>query len=654
MESRRLLLFCNVRRSGGQSQLIPVAHVIVNSFFTMRCVRWIGAALLAAGLCIPLPAQAQQPDSTELRRFRLADSYLRAGRTDRAITMLEDLYAESPSTYVFYDKLKEAYESVKRYDDAIALVEERMQQQRTPTALSEKARLLYLNGNEEKAFATWDQALELAPDQQNAYTIVYRALVDLRRFERAIEVLQRGREALDSPNGFRTQMAYLYSLTGQHEQAIQEYLALLAENEQQLGFVQNRLSTFIEQDDALSASISAAEKAIRDEPLNQSYRELLAWLYLEDEQYTAAFDVYRALDRLGQTEGQRLLRFARQAADANAFEAAQKAYQEILDRYSDSSAAPEAKRGLGDVHRRWAEHLDERVFDAEGNRIAAPHYEAAVDAYRAYLEEHPNQSAVPHVLRQLGRLQQDVFHRLNEAEATLQRVVDEYPESQAVHEARYDLGRTALMRGELDEARLTFSRLVNRAQGDLAEQARYELALIHFYRGELDAAQTQAAAAKVNTSTDVANDAIGLNVLILQNKGPDSLNTPLRLYGEAKLLQRQRQHDAALQMLDSLLTTYGNHGLADEVRFQRARILREQRRPEAAQQAFAELPLMHPKSPLADRSLFAAAELQAEALNNPEAALNLYRRLLEDYPQSLLASEVRSRIRSLQQRSGNA
>ncbi len=631
------------------------ADVITNPFFTSRLR--VGAAL--AGLVLVLlpafPAQAQQPDSTELRRFRLADSYLRAGRTERAITMLEDLYANSPSTYVFYNKLKEAYENVKRYDDAIALVEERMDNQKAPSTLSEKARLLYLKGNEQQAFETWDDAIALAPDQQTTYNVVYRALVDLRRFDRAIEVLEQGRERLGTPNAFQTQIAYLYNLNGQHQNAIQEYLDLLAQNEQQLGFVRNRIDTFIQQDDALTASIKGAEAGVRDKPLNTAYRELLAWLYLEAERYSEALDVVRALDRLGQKQGQRLIAFARQAADANAFAAAETAYQEILDRYPDASTAREAQRGLGDIHRRWADHLDEQVFDSDGNRISAPHYEAAADAYRTYLQRYPSADAAAYVLRQLGRLQQDVFRQLGEAESTLRQVVGQYPDSPAADEARYDLGRIALMRGNLEEARLTFSRLVGSLRtGDLAEQARYELALIHFYRGELEAAKTQAAAVKANTSTDVANDAIELNVLMLQNTGPDSLNTPLKLYGQAKLQQRQRRHAAALATLDSLLSAHGRHALADEARFQRARTLRAQRRYEAAHHAFAEVTLMHPQSPFADRSLFESAEIQAEALDNPEAALELYRRLLQEYPQSLLASQARSRIRSLEQQSGNA
>lgn len=618
---------------------LPVVHLLV---------------LLAVAACVARPPAAfaqssQEEDSVQTRRFQLADSYLRAGQYERAIALLEDLYADAPDTHVFYTKLKEAYESVKRYEDAIALVEERFGEHPVPAQYSEKARLLYLDGDEDAAFRTWEQALSAAPDQASTYRVVYQALVNARRFERAIDVLERGRERLDAPDAFRTDLAYLYSLNGQHGAAIEEYLALLAENEQRLGFVRRRLNTFIEQDDALAASIAAADSIARAEPTNLAYRELLGWLYMEGERYREAFDVYRAIDRLQQENGRRLLAFAHQAADAQVYDVALDAYNEILDRYPDAPVAPEAWHSLGDMHRRWAASTGERAFDDAGRRTEAPHYEAAAEAYRTFLEEHPGRDAYPSVLQKLGRLQQDVFLKLDDAEATLQEVVRRYPDSEAADEARYDLGRIALMRGNLGKARLAFSRLAEQVRtGDLAERARYELALLHFYRGEFAAARERLRRINTNTDTDVANDAIELKVLLIQNQGPDSLNTPLRHYAEARLLQRQRHYDEALALLDTLRTAHAQHGLADEAHFLRATLLREQGRIEPAVETFVAIPERFPQSPLADRSLFEAARTQEQALDDTGAALDTYSRLLEAYPSSLLAAKARERIRALQ------
>ena len=597
------------------------------------------------------PAVPAGIDSTHIARFQLADTYLRGAQYDRAIVLLEDLYDASPMTFVFYEKLKEAYENVKRYDDAIALVDDRMQRSNSgdPTTLrAEQARLHYLKGDEQIAFAAWDEALAQVPDKQNTYRIIYGSMIQVRLLDRAIAVLEQGRKALNDAGLFQADLAYLYSLTGQHEQAMEEYMGLLATNERQLNYVRNRLTRSIEQEGALEASISVAERGVRKAPLNRSYRELLAWLYMESAQYPKAFNEYRAIDRLEQEQGRVLFDFAQQAADASAYDIALEAFDEVQTRYPNSPVAADAQLGLAEMHQRWAEKTRERLFDENSNRQSAPHYEAALETYRTFLQRFPNHPYFPEVLRRIGRLQQDVFFNLGEAGATLTEVTQRYPNSQAAHQAEYDLGRIALVRGQLEEARIIFARLVDALRiGELAEQARYEQALIHFYRGEFDAAKTLASVLDENTSTDVANDAIGLKVLLLENPGPDSLNTPLRVYGQASLMLRQRRAAEAIALTDDLLNRFGAHPLADEARFLRAEALREAGQAEEALAAFGEIPLIHPESFLADRSLFYSAEILEQDLHDTEAALTTYTQILTLFPGSLLVPDVRLRIRAL-------
>lgn len=613
-------------------------------------------AALATSVLPAAPARAQTPppapsaqaaiDSTALQHFRLADMYLRAGQFERAIALLEDLRTTDPHTPVFFDKLKEAYESVKRFDDAIALVNERLAQQKTPVLMAEKARLLYHKGDEAAADSAWQDAVDIAPQQAITYKTVYHSLVDARLFTQAIDVMEQGRLALEDPDAFRTEMAYLYSFTGQHERAIEEYLQMLAADESRTDFVKRRLGRFLDDGEALQQSIAATSRAVREEPLSRPYRELMAYLYLEAGEYRKAFDANRAIDRLEDEDGRVLYAFAHQAADAGAYDVALDAYQLILDRHSEAPVAPEVQRGLGDLHMRWAEALENESSGL--SKESRAQYEKALDAYETFLKDYPNHPTYPSALRSIGHLQQHVFADYAAAEATLKEVARRYPHTQAADEAQYGLGRIALVRGDLTRARLIFSRLADRLRsGDLAEQARYELALLDFYEGAFDAAVATAEAITANPESDAGNDGIALKVLIQANRGPDSLDAPLRLFAKARLKDAQHQPAAALSVLDSLLGAHGRHSLADEARFLRAHMLQESGEAETAATAYAELVLAHPRSPLADRSLFAAAQLQEKALGDTEAALQTYMRLLKDYPGSLFVDEVRARVRAL-------
>lgn len=574
----------------------------------------------------------------------MADSFLQAGDVEKAIGILETLYEQSPENGAFYRKLKDAYESVKRYEDAVRLVEKRIDEDPTPQLLSEKARLLYQMEAEEEASKYWDRAIALNPDRTTTYRVVYQTLVDLRRFDRAIAVLERARDHLDDDSLFRMEMAYLYGLDGQHRRAMEEYVALLVDSPDRLSLARTRLQTFVEQNEGISASTEVLERAVEENPLNVALRELLAWLYMKIDNYEDAYDVYRALDRLNQTNGETIYRFGQKAADADQFEVAATAFQSILDRYPDAGVAPRARRALGNTYRRWAE-TDSDFFPSTPD--SSSRYDAARSNYQTFLDEYPTHEKYAAVRARLGSLQLDVYRNVDEAQKTLETVVSDHPKSPAANQARYDLGRIALLKGDVARARVLFSRLAERLRtGDLANQARLELARLHYYEGSFDAARTQAEATSANTSTDVSNDAIELRIRIQENMGPDSMNTPLRWYAESELMRRRHQYEDATARLDSLLEQYGQHSLADDARFQKAEMALIQKDTTRATELYREVHATHPRSPYADRSLFRLGRLY-ELTNHSEEAMERYDQLLTEYPTSLRASDARTRLRTL-------
>lgn len=621
------------------SLLRPFARI---HFFQAATLVFFGSLVFAS------TALAQGIDSTLVARFQLADSYFRAGQFDRAIPLLEDLYATSPTTNVFYDRLKQSYESIKRYDDAISLVDKRFQTLPVPMIMADKGRLYYLQGDEPSALESWDEAIALAPNRQNTYRVVYISMRQVRLFDQGIIVLEKGREVLENPLLYQNDLAYLYNITGAPTKAMVEYISILEQNEQQIENIKVNLSRFTDREDALPSYINVTERAVRRVPLNRSFREILAWLYMESELYEEALNVNKAIDRLEQEEGRVLFTFARSASDAGAYEIALEAYQEILTLYPDGFIAAEATFGLGQMYERWAEKIRERAYDRNANRIPSPNYDQALATYRSFLQNYTTHPFYPDVQSRIGRLQQDVFFNLGEAETILNAVIQSYPDTEAAYEAAYDLGRIAVQRNDLVAARLAFSRLEETLRlGELAERARYEMALLFYYQGEFDAALSLLTAINENTATDIANDAITLKVLLFENRGPDSLDVPLSLYAQADLFKRQRRPDLALGQLDKVLDEFGSHGLNDESRYLKAQLLRELGNAEEANIVLGEIPLMFPTSFLADQSLFLRAEIFEEDLNNPQEALATYTRLLNDYPGSLLRTETRARIRVL-------
>ena len=381
-------------------------------------------------------------------------------------------------------------------------------------------------------------------------------------------------------------------------------------------------------------------------PLDRTARDLLQWLYMEAQDYAEAFSHVAVLDSLDGGNGLAVYQFAVRAAEGGAYSTAEAAFDAVLASHPDGSLTPDARLGLANMHRLQAESTYENPNSPGG----APHYEAALGAYEAFLDEFPNHARQPETMARIGALHQDIFHDAEAAYSMLMLVAQRFPDTEAAYQARFNLGRLALERGDLEEARVIFERLSEYLIfGELAAEARFEQALIHFYRGEFDIVQQILGQLNEDTSKEIANDAIALRVLLLESPGADSTNSALLAFANAALLYRQQKAEETVSATTELLARWGQHPVADEARYLRAQALRKAHRTRDALAAFGEFPLIHPDSPLCDRSLFNYAEILERELGALSAALDAYTDLLTRYPGSLLDTETRERIRALRE-----
>lgn len=591
---------------------------------------------------------AQVSVDANARKFLLATTYMKGGQFERAIPILEDLYSDDPLTNAYFLRLKESYTELKRYQDAIDLIDHRMATGVSAYLLSERGALLFRMEDEPGAFDAWRKAIQLSPTRSLPYREVYRAMLSVRLYDAATDILLEARDALNHEGAFRTELADLYSSNASYGLAMEEYVAMILESPDQEAYVRSRLTRLSQTDEMFDESLPIVERAVREYPLNRPIRELAAWMYREAGQYDRAFETNRAIDRLEREEGRVLFQFALNAADAGATDYAFAALEEIINVYPGSPSAISAELAKAALNQLVAEAEGEAVFDGAGNRIPAPSYDAALSGYRTFIQSHGDDPRVPDVLWRMSQIQLNVFHELGEAEALLSEIVARHPGSLIADQARFDIGVTFLLRDDLTQARLAFSRLENELRtGELAERSRFELAMIAFYEGHFESALAFADALDQNTATDIANDAIELKVLLRENRGPDSLDVPLRQFARSQLLHRQRRYQEALGLLDPLLLSYSSHALDDEIRFWRASNMRELGRFEEAISAFTEIVTESRDSYLADRSLFAVGEIYERGLKEPALALDAYSNLLVEFPGSLLAPEVRARIRKI-------
>lgn len=593
--------------------------------------------------------EVQQLDGQVLAQFQLADQYINSGQLDRAVALIEDLYASEPTSLPVFTKLKQVYTAARMFDEIVTILQDRIAQDSPSMNLyAELGMARQQAGRPTEAVEAWSLAIEAAPSAEMTYRIVANYMGQARLYDEAAATLNQGRESLGDPLLYRAELANLYGLAANYEGAASEYLSLLIENPDAGDLVRARLTRLIEAEGAADAFSGAIARAVRQDPLNRSYRELAAWIALERGDFVAALDANIAIDRLQGEQGQSLYGFAGAAITAEAFNEAQRALSIIAERHAEGPIAPYAHFSMAQLSQKLAEQSGEHAFDAAGQRVPAPHYEAALASYSTFPERFPRHVASGEALARAAELQQSVFRDYAAAEALLQTLVAGSNDPRLAGNARLDLGRVALRRGDLGAARRSFAQVEEGLRiGPLAESARLELARLDFYEGDFEGALARVDAMNQNTATDVANDAISLKLLLRENTGPDSLSEPLLAYATAELLQRQQRSREALDTLDALLGTASAHPISDEADFLRVKALRSLQRPEDALVALENFPGRYPDSYLVERTVFLRGEVYERELGNSAAATEAYADLLARFPGSLLAPEARSRIRRL-------
>ncbi len=585
-------------------------------------------------------SEEEQLEGNASSRYQLAVGYLRGMQFDRAIAVLRELRDEYPGHKIFFDKLKESYISTKQYQEAILLLNDEIarseENQKLPLA-AERAQLLYLSGDGPAALDSWYSLVESASQTEIAYRIAYNSMFEVRLLIQAIDLLKQGRQVIGNKNLFHVELAYLYSLTGQHDFATQEYLDLLTLNPRQLNYIRGRLGRDMQQEGALEVVVRVTQERVLAQPDLLQLRDLLAWLYEESGDFEQAYREITAMEADHESSGQGIYQFALRAAEAGAFIVAGSAFQAVLETHPEEDIFVQARLGIADMYRLQAERAGQSPED----------YQKSLEAYERFLMDFPGHRQAPMVMAQVAALHQDVFRNRDTARVILQRLATQYMNLPIGEQAQFDLGRLAIEEGDLDQAATIFAQLSARTSGELFVRSKFEEAMIHFYAGEFMDAQSTLSDIRGETDKETANDAIALRVLLLESPQPDPTNQALLSYAQALLLLRQQKANETVLVTQDILTRWGAHPIADEARFLRAEALLLNGQSEDALIAFGEFPLIYPESPLRDRSLFHYAEILETVQGDTAGALQAYTDLLTRYPGSLLVDKVRERIRAL-------
>ncbi len=572
---------------------------------------------------------------------RLAQEYFQNGEYEKAATLYERLYSRSDNTDYYFDRYVESLIALEQFDKVEDVIRTRLKKYpdnlRAYVALGQMYESQYRDEEAQKAYR---QAIENLPANNYEITKLANAFMALNKYDLAIEAFERGARMLKDNQVFAYNLGDLYRRKGDSEKMITNYLNALANNPSRLGRLESIFQRYLSKDDFEELKRQLYTR-IQENGNALYYPELLTWVFVQEENYSSALRQVRAIDRRLNENGGRVFKLAQIAASDGDYETAIDAYLYIVERKGpQSSYYLEAKR----------EALRcQRNLIIEGYQYTEAELMKLRAQYEAFFDDFGRNKLTAPIILEFAELEAIYINNLPKAIGLLQELI-EYPNVDLKVQARgkIRLADYYLMRGEVWEATLLYSQVDKAFKEDqLGHEARFRNARLSYYAGDFQWAQAQFDVLKASTSKLIANDALDMSVFIMDNLGLDSTTAALELYAKADLLVFQNRFDEAFEKLDTLAMRFGDHSLADDVLYLKARVFKKTGNYQKAAAHLQQIIDNHPEEIRADNALFQLAELYENQLDDTEKAKSLYETLFIDFSNSTFAVEARKRYRRL-------
>ena len=198
------------------------------------------------------------------------------------------------------------------------------------------------------------------------------------------------------------------------------------------------------------------------------------------------------------------------------------------------------------------------------------------------------------------------------------------------------------------KASLLYFQIANQIkETELGHKAKLKNARYFFYQGDFQLAKSQLDVLKHATTRKISNDAIDLSVLIQNNLELDTSAHALQAYANADLLIFQHQYERAQAQFNSMLSSYQNLSLTDEVYWKLAEVHLKMNNTQKAVDYYQKIITEYPEDILADDAIFTLAKLYETTLFDKTKAQEMYKKILFEHRGSIYLAESRKRFRAL-------
>jgi tetratricopeptide (TPR) repeat protein len=576
---------------------------------------------------------------------QLANYYYSQGDCEKAIPYFQKIYAAQPSKFVFTRYL----DCLQKEGDEKEIVDLVKKQMRNfPREFEYPVQMIQIYEQLGKPKDAEKLARKLIDDLgpiQRDIVNLQQAFSKVGKYDLALEVLQKGRKMLKDSYPLNIQFAEVYGELDRVPEMIEEYLGLLDYSAGMMNSLQRLMPRMIdfenENSEAYELLKNALIRRIQKDPSNAVNSEMLIWALIQRKDFKTALVQAKALDKRTTKDGKEVFNLGKTAATNLDYPTARKAFKYVVELGTSSPYYFPAEQAL--LNTRFLEVTTFRNYSPADIEETILEYETALTRIGRKGKSLP-------IIRELSYILAFYAGQPEKARVLLEEAL-KLPASSdmAQAEVKLLLGDVFVILGDIWEASLLYMQVENDFKFEpIGFEAKFKNAKVFYYAGDFKWSQSQLNILKESTTKLIANDAMQLSIFITDNLGLDSNLRAMRKFAQADLLIAQRKFDSAFLVLDSLVSLFPFHSLADDILLRRAQAFEEQGKWLEAIQEYQKILENHPQSIYADDALFNLAIIHDKRLLNPEKAAAYYFQLMKEFRGSVFVTEARKRYRELQ------
>ncbi|GBD94095.1 tol-pal system protein YbgF [bacterium BMS3Abin05] len=592
------------------------------------------------------PSVFAQPTGVEESRFRLARQFEQLGQYRQAADLYKKLYTGYPKNLTYFEGFRRNLLRLKKYPELAVIIQDRLRTRPADIGLETQLGDVYFKmGDEVRAYRVWSGILRKHPGQTAVYRVVASVMLQNRLFDRAIAVYLRGRKASNKPAQFALELAQLYMFRQTYPAAVDEYLRFLRQKPYQLFFVRNQIARLPLNENSYPAVEKEIRKWVKKYPKDYTLRKLLAGFYQSFGNYESALNEILALKGSSARKGVKkgfpaadLYQFALDTYREKEYKISEKAFRKLLEGFPDFSQKDRVTYYLADIS------YQTKDFDQ------------AKQLYRQVIRRFPKSRWSLQASLRLGSIFLNQENNPAEAIVYFERIVRNFPGTRQQIEATFSLADCYLSEGNLGEAVSTLQNslknpsLNSGRDRSLQDEALFRLAQVKFYgkdfKGSLKNINQILDNAFGKYDSPYVNNALDLELIIQENE--KKYLSSLKLFASGMYLARRNLYGAAVDTLLKAAAENDQAALADRALLEAGRIKEKMKDWYGAIKIYQMLVGTYSQSVYADVALDREGKIYENDIKDFEKARQTYESILIQYPNSVLADELRKKVRQLE------